>query len=173
MIKIKKKNKAFTLIELLVVVAIIGILAAVGVVAYNGYTKSAKVNTVKSQIDNIEKFISTKMAMCEIEGGSLGLYEPPGLGQPLVSPGHCINSSMDQMIGGFYNHISNTWGQKNAYDSKVQAVSTSPNCNPSEGYIHFIWSSESNGKKFFKICGNIGEGQGTEKLYEKKVYYWQ
>ena len=168
-----KRNKAFTLIELLVVVAIIGILAAVGVVAYNGYTKSAKVNTVKSQIDNIEKFISTKMAMCEIEGGSLGLYEPPGLGQPLVSPGHCINSSMDQMIGGFYNHISNTWGQKNAYDSKVQAVSTSPNCNPSEGYIHFIWSSESNGKKFFKICGNIGESQGTEKLYEKKVYYWQ
>ena len=40
--KNKKKEKGFTLIELLVVVAIIGILASVGVVAYNGYTESAK-----------------------------------------------------------------------------------------------------------------------------------
>ena len=41
-----KNLKSFTLIELLVVVAIIGILAAVGTVAYNGYTSSAKKNAV-------------------------------------------------------------------------------------------------------------------------------
>ena len=51
------KQKGFTLIELLVVVAIIGILAAVGVVAYNGYTESAKSSTVKTSCKNVEKFI--------------------------------------------------------------------------------------------------------------------
>ena len=49
------KNKGFTLIELLVVVAIVGALAAVGVVAYNGYTAAAKKNSAKSSVVEFNK----------------------------------------------------------------------------------------------------------------------
>ena len=49
MLQTYNKKNGFTLIELLVVVAIIGILAAVGVVAYNGYTSSAKKKCSKTK----------------------------------------------------------------------------------------------------------------------------
>ena len=52
-------QKGFTLIELLVVVAIIGILAAVGVVAYNGYTASAKIHVLKTNLVRCMKDLQT------------------------------------------------------------------------------------------------------------------
>ena len=60
------KRNGFTLIELLVVVAIIGILAAVGVVAYNGYTQSAKVNAVKTQHKMMIKSVNAELMKCEL-----------------------------------------------------------------------------------------------------------
>ena len=66
----KQNNKGFTLIELLVVVAIIGILAAVGTVAYNGYTSAAKKSVVKNNHATINKFMNAEMTMCLIDNNN-------------------------------------------------------------------------------------------------------
>ena len=86
------KQKAFTLIELLVVVAIIGILAAVGVVAYNGYTKAAKINAVKHNFSQMVKFISSNYTKCDI-GEPVMLNDQSGVSKDVTS-GFCNNSPL-------------------------------------------------------------------------------
>ena len=113
-----KINKGFTLIELLVVVAIIGIISSVGVVAYNGYTNSAKRNATIAQHKTAVKFIKHKLAMCMINGG--GLLS--------ISSKHSIDCDIDNNAGGI-NDLNNTFidyfldqGWKNPYGDKSPVV---------------------------------------------------
>ena len=66
-----KNIKGFTLIELLVVVAIIGILAAVGTVAYTGYTDGAKKNSAKSNHASVVKYIAAEDQKCAMSAGKV------------------------------------------------------------------------------------------------------
>jgi prepilin-type N-terminal cleavage/methylation domain-containing protein len=64
--KVINNKKGFTLIELLVVVAIIGILSAVGVVAYNGYTAGAKESACKGNFRTMVKAAYENIMWCEL-----------------------------------------------------------------------------------------------------------
>ncbi len=61
-----KLTKGFTLIELLIVVAIIGILAAVGAVTYNGYIDSVRKTVVERNFNDTAKFMMVEIAKCDI-----------------------------------------------------------------------------------------------------------
>jgi type IV pilus assembly protein PilA len=109
-----KKTKAFTLIELLVVVAIIGILAAVGVVAYNGYTASAKEKTTEMNFRNINKSLMIEFMKCELDSSNI-----------VFNSHNCSsnNAPTTTLISSFINTGMN---MRNPYSTKSSAISSNP-----------------------------------------------
>ena len=106
------KQRGFTLIELLVVVAIIGILADVGVVAYNGYTSAAKKNVTKSNYNAVYKKILLQIQECEING-SVELMRKPN--DTTYYNRDCATKNGVLYVIDLIYHMNNSGNPKNPY----------------------------------------------------------
>tara|TARA_A100001037_G_scaffold243855_1_gene224618 strand:+ start:2057 stop:2578 length:522 start_codon:yes stop_codon:yes gene_type:complete len=122
-----KNNKGFTLIELLVVVAIIGILAAVGTVAYQGYTSGAKKNATKSNHASVVKFIAAELAKCSM--GQSAVMSTSSTGTDSSGQATTTTTEFDCSSGTASDVPAAAAGAladfKNAYDTADAAVADS------------------------------------------------
>ena len=119
------KSCGFTLIELLVVVAILGIIAAIGIMSYNGYVGSAK----KRSAENVMQQIS--LGQTEYYSDN-GIYYRNSTGTS-CNPTSTTSSAIETNLLGGTDSITSEMGYElcvanDATNYKVFAKENGGNC---------------------------------------------
>ena len=119
------KSSGFTLIELLVVVAILGIIAAIGIMSYNGYVSSAK----KRSAENVMQQIS--LGQTEFYSDN-GIYYRNSTGTS-CNPTSTTSSAIETNLLGGTDSITSEMGYElcvanDATNYKVFAKENGGNC---------------------------------------------
>jgi len=123
-------KKGFTLVELLVVVAILGILAAVGIVSFGGFLGSAKENVVKANHSSMVKVIETELLKCSIGKEVMDLVDAKGIPRPWKCDQetgfHSYASRFEQHFEGTFENPYYTGGEESTTsEDEVSRVNSS------------------------------------------------
>ena len=117
-------QKGFSLVELLVVVAIIGVLAGVGVVGYQSYTESAKKSVAEANYNSVKRFVETELTLLNNSVQSTSAAIKTGQSAPGCSSStvYSIKSTdLDDFLTGvacyFGTGGSGNMGFKNPFDA--------------------------------------------------------
>jgi len=132
-----KNNKGFTLIELLVVVAIIGILAAVGTVAYTGYTEGAKKNSAKSNHASAVKYIAAEEQKCNM-GETSAMKDSNGDAQLT-----CEGRGADEVIAAAVTALADFKNPFATSSSAIRSDGASSENHEDRGYVNLVATTSS------------------------------
>ena len=102
-------HNGFTLVELMIVVAILAIITAIAIPAYQGYIREAKLGTAKANMETLRVFLEDT----KLEDGS---YVPGGGSGP-------TSYTSTSAVEGAYNWSPD--GDQGSYAYKVKASSNS------------------------------------------------
>ena len=149
----KKKGiiRGFTLIELLVVVAIIGILAAVGIPIFQGFMSTAKVNASTENHSRAKDMVTAYFAKCSTGTATIALKVHSTTSFTDVA----CSSSMSLFSTYWVYHFNND-GWLNPYN-KAGKFSYETGSPPSLGGMNIYYSGIGNN---LRIQTNVGDEDG-------------